>query len=281
MKKIRNVIIIVLGFVLVTNTNILAHGGNITGWNNKDSKEITEYKGKYYGYHKQNEEIHYHQVEWNEEKQKWEITKTAVCYDENFNIINNIDDSDEERIKVKYNKSVDGDTAKFEVNGEIITVRFLGIDTPETVHPTKGEEPYGKEASNYTKEKLENASKIELEYDKKSSKTDKYGRPLVWVWVNDSLLQEELISNGLARTYMLKDSHKYAWLLQESQEKAQKEKVGIWSKEAQRQENIIIENIKNENVADNLIGLGVVVLLLMIVILLKLRKKKENEIENM
>lgn len=103
----------------------------------------------------------------------------------------------------------------------------------------------------------------------------------MWVWVNDSLLQEELISNGLARTYMLKDSHKYAWLLQESQEKAQKEKVGIWSKEAQRQENVIIRNIENENITNNLIGLGVVVLLLMIVILLKLRKKKENEIENM
>lgn len=158
---------------------------------------------------------------------KWEILKTAVCYDENFNIINTTNSN--EKIEVLYKSSIDGDTAKFELDGEIITVRFLGIDTPETVHPTLGEEPYGKEASNYTSEKLRLANKIELEYDENVSKTDKYGRHLAWVFIDDVLLQEELIKNGLAKTYMLQDNYSYAWCLQEKQENARKNDLGIWS----------------------------------------------------
>lgn len=205
----------------------MAHGGNITGWNDKSSSSITFFNGKYYGYHNKDGVRHFHQVEWNADKQKWEILKSAVCYDENFNIINNT--SSNEKIKVSYSSSVDGDTAKFELNGEIITVRFLGIDTPETVHPTLGEEPYGKEASNYTNEKLKSATKIELEYDANASKTDKYGRHLAWIFVDDVLLQEELIKNGFAKTYMLQDNYTYSWILQERQQEAKEKNLGIWS----------------------------------------------------
>ena len=276
MRTINKVIIIVLILATFFNIRVYAHGGNITGWNKKDSTEITEYNGKYYGYHKQNKVKHYHQVEWNEEEQKWQIIKTAVYYDEHFNIINTINNSNTTKIEVKYSKSVDGDTAKFELDGKEITVRFLGIDTPETVHPTKGEEPYGKEASNYTKGKLENAHKIEIEYDENASETDKYERPLVWVWVDDTLLQEELISNGLARTYMLQDNYKYAWMLQENEEKAKEEKVGIWSEEAKTQENVIVENIESEDNISGFEGLIIIVISLIIAILFGKVKQKNK-----
>ena len=278
MRNINKVIVLVLILVTLFNIRVYAHGGNITGWNNKNSTEITEYNGKYYGYHKQNKVRHYHQVEWNEEEQKWQIIKTAVYYDEHFNIINTINNSNTTKIEVKYSKSVDGDTAKFELDGKEITVRFLGIDTPETVHPTKGEEPYGKEASNYTKGKLENAHKIEIEYDENASETDKYERPLVWVWVDDTLLQEELISNGLARTYMLQDNYKYAWMLQENEEKAKEEKVGIWSEEAKTQENVIVENIESEDNTTGFAGLIVIVISLIVAILFgKIKQKNKRE----
>ena len=280
MRNINKVIVLVLILVTLFNIRVYAHGGNITGWNNKNSTEITEYNGKYYGYHKQNKVRHYHQVEWNEEEQKWQIIKTAVYYDEHFNIINTINNSNTTKIEVKYSKSVDGDTAKFELDGKEITVRFLGIDTPETVHPTKGEEPYGKEASNYTKGKLENAHKIEIEYDENASETDKYERPLVWVWVDDTLLQEELISNGLARTYMLQDNYKYAWMLQENEEKAQEEKVGIWSEEAKTQENVIVEGIESGDNIRVFGGLIIIVISLILAILfgkIKQKNKKEKE----
>ena len=278
MRNINKVIVLVLILVTLFNIRVYAHGGNITGWNNKNSTEITEYNGKYYGYHKQNKVRHYHQVEWNEEEQKWQIIKTAVYYDEHFNIINTINNSNTTKIEVKYSKSVDGDTAKFELDGKEITVRFLGIDTPETVHPTKGEEPYGKEASNYTKQKLENADKIEIEYDDNASETDKYERALVWVWVDDTLLQEELISNGLARTYMLQDNYKYAWMLQENEEKAKEEKVGIWSEEAKTQENVIVENIESEDNTTGFAGLIVIVISLIVAILFgKIKQKNKRD----
>jgi len=271
MKKISRIIIFILALIMLLNAEVVAHGGNITGWKDKNSSEITGYNGKYYGYHSKEGVRHYHQVQWNEEKQKWEIVKTAVCYDENFNIINNTSDLSNERIEVKYSESVDGDTAKFKLNEEIITVRFLGIDTPETVHPSLGEQPYGKEASDYTKEKLQNANKIELEYDSNSSKTDKYGRHLAWIWIDDSLLQEELISNGLAKTYMLQDNYTYAWILQEKQEKAKEEKVGMWSDSNTGENNTNI--IQNDEIKDNLnnevieiVMLGVILLIIILIV---------------
>lgn len=277
MKKVNKIIIVILVLVIICNIKVFAHGGNITGWNKKDSTEITEYNGKYYGYHKQNGEEHYHQVEWNEEEQKWEIIKNAVYYDESFNIINTIDDSSQEKIEVKYSESVDGDTAKFELDGEIITVRFLGIDTPETVHPTIKIQPYGKEASDYTKERIKNANKIELEFEESSQK-DQHERYLAWIWIDDDLLQEELISKGLAKTYMLQDNYKYAWILQESQEKAQEQKVGIWSEETEIQENVIDENIEIEDNITAFEGLIIIVISLIVAILFgKLKKNKDTK----
>lgn len=274
MKKIARILIIILGLIILLNKEVIAHGGNITGWKDKNSLEIIQYNGKYYGYHNKDGVRHYHQVEWNEEKQKWEIVKTAVYYDENFNIINNTSNLSNERIEVEYSESVDGDTAKFKLNEKIITVRFLGIDTPETVHPSLGEQPYGKEASNYTKEKLQNANKIELEYDSNSAKTDKYGRYLAWIWVDDSLLQEELVSEGLAKTYMLQDNYTYAWILQEKQEDVKEEKVGIWSDTVESNINVINNNKTKENLNNDIIGIVILGIILLIAILM--RKGKQN-----
>lgn len=275
MKRISKIIIVTLILIMTLNIKVIAHGGNIIGWKEKDSSQITEHNGKYYGYHHQSDDIHYHQVEWNKEKKKWDIIKSAVCYDENFDIINAIDNSGTEKIKVKYNRKVDGDTAKFELNGEIITVRFLGIDTPETVHPTIGVQPYGQEASNYTKEKLENANKIEIEFEKPSQK-DQHERYLAWIWVDDNLLQEELISNGLAKTYMLQDNYKYAWILQEMQEKAQENKLGIWSDETT--ENDKKFDVTNENhLYNGIIGLIIIVISLLISIFWGKNKQKADK----
>ena len=63
---------------------------------------------------------------------------------------------------VKLSKCVDGDTARFIIDGKEYSTRFLAIDTPETKHPKKKVEPYGKEASNYTCNSLKKASKIVL-----------------------------------------------------------------------------------------------------------------------
>lgn len=134
-----------------------------------------------------------------------------------------------EKVEVELSKCVDGDTAKFILNKKEITARFLAIDTPETVHPNKKEEPFGKEASNYTCEKLTNAKKIILEYDTGSDKTDKYDRHLVWVYYDENFLQEELISLGYAKVAYLYGDYKYTQDLQNAEIIAKSDKKGIWS----------------------------------------------------
>lgn len=134
-----------------------------------------------------------------------------------------------ETVDVKFSKCVDGDTAKFILNNKEITARFLAIDTPETVHPTKGVEPYGKDASNYTCDKLTNAEKIVLEYDDGSDKTDKYDRHLVWVYYDNNFLQEELIKKGYAKVAYLYGDYKYTTDLQNAEIVAKSDKKGIWN----------------------------------------------------
>ena len=129
---------------------------------------------------------------------------------------------------VKFNKCIDGDTASFILDEEIIKVRFLAIDTPESVHPKKEVDPIGILASNYTCEKLKNAKEIKLEYDPGSNKKDKYSRLLAWIWVDNSLLQEELIKLGYAKVYYIYGNYKYTTQLYEIEEKAKKDKLGIW-----------------------------------------------------
>ena len=265
--------------IFISNLSF-AHGGNITGWKDKNSPYITEYEGKYYGYHKQNGVIHYHQVKWDKNEQRWIIITPAVYYDENFNKVENETEGSTNKIEVKLVSAVDGDTAKFTMNGETVTVRFLGINTKETVHPDIGEEPYGKEASNFTKEKLENATKIELEFDNSAGEKDKYDRYLAWIWVDDVLLQNLLVENGLAETYMLQNNYKYAGILQESEEIAKNNKLGIWSEE---DNNLVNNNNRNSNIENNeindlfylIIGIITIVLFLIVSIIAHNNRKSK------
>lgn len=134
-----------------------------------------------------------------------------------------------EKIQVTLEKCVDGDTARFMYKKSNIKARFLAIDTPESVHPTKKVEPFGKEASKYTCDMLSNAKKIVLEYDINSDKTDKYDRHLVWVFVDDVLLQEELVSNGYAKIKYVYGDYKYLDELKKEEQIAKGNRIGVWS----------------------------------------------------
>ncbi|WP_423364344.1 thermonuclease family protein [Mycoplasma sp. P36-A1] len=95
-------------------------------------------------------------------------------------------------IKVKLKKCTDGDTAQFTKVGKS---RFLMIDTPERY--TK----YGKKASKYTCTILKKAKKIQVKYDSKASKKDRYQRSLVWVFVDGKLLQSKIATKGYVKKY--------------------------------------------------------------------------------
>ncbi len=141
------------------------------------------------------------------------------------------------QVNVTFSKCVDGDTAKFMLQNEEITVRFLAIDTPETKHPKKKEEPYGKEASDFTCKAIQNAKTIILEYDSDSDLYDKYNRHLAWVYVDDILLQDALIQNGLAKVAYLYGDYAYTSLLQEHEAIAKEKQIGIWSDENPKKVN--------------------------------------------
>lgn len=78
---------------------------------------------------------------------------------------------------------VDGDTIRVMTADGEKAVHLIGIDAPETVHPTKGEEPYGREASDFTKQLLEGRM-VYLEFD--IEEQDQYGRFLAYVYIDDA-----------------------------------------------------------------------------------------------
>ena len=133
------------------------------------------------------------------------------------------------KFKVTLDKCVDGDTARFVIDGEVKTVRFLAINAPEIAHGGSEAEAYGDEASKYTCDALNNAKSIKLQYDPKSDITDKYDRVLAWVFIDNELLQEKLIRNGLAQVKYVYDDYLYVSDLQALEIKAQEEKIGMWS----------------------------------------------------
>ena len=106
-------------------------------------------------------------------------------------------------VNVKFKSCIDGDTATFMVDDKEVKVRFLSINTPELKTEYKGEE-----AKDFTCKALSNAETIVLEHDDKAT-VDKYDRLLVWIWVDGKLLQESLVSEGLAEVAYVYDDYKY------------------------------------------------------------------------
>lgn len=134
-------------------------------------------------------------------------------------------------------RAVDGDTAVVKVDGQEKRVRFLGVDTPETVHPNKPVQFYGKEASNFTKESL-NGRRVWLEYD--SNPQDRYGRHLAYIWlknpatINESTMREsmfnaKLLLGGYAKVMIIKPNKRYETEFKKFQEEAKRARLGVWS----------------------------------------------------
>lgn len=132
------------------------------------------------------------------------------------------------KFKVTLDSCIDGDTARFNIKGEVKTVRFLSIDAPEIAHDDVPADFYGDEASTFTCKALTNASIIKLQYDPKSDQVDKYDRVLAWVFVDDELLQEKLVRGGYARVRYVYDNYLYSDDLKKIQKDAKQKKVGIW-----------------------------------------------------
>ena len=133
-------------------------------------------------------------------------------------------------------RAVDGDTIVVHVAGKEERVRLIGVDTPETVHPSKPVEYFGKEASAFTKRMIE-GKHVRLEYD--WQKRDKYGRLLAYVYLEDgTFLNVEIIKQGYGFAYT-KYTFRYLDEFREYQRSAQANNRGLWAREL---ENIPLDD---------------------------------------
>lgn len=117
---------------------------------------------------------------------------------------------------------IDGDTIELE-NGE--KVRYIGIDTPETVDPSRPVGCFGKEASNKNKELVEN-KRVRLERD--VSDKDRYGRLLRYVYVGDLFVNLELVKQGYATSYTYPPDVEYQDQFVAAQKEARDAERGLW-----------------------------------------------------
>ena len=116
---------------------------------------------------------------------------------------------------------IDGDTIIIEGG---YRVRYIGIDTPE-IHPEM--EAFGMEAWQANRRLVE-GKQVRLERD--VSETDKYGRLLRYVYVNDIFVNAELVRQGLAKAKAYPPDIKYQDYLEAMEAEARSEERGMWAK---------------------------------------------------
>jgi micrococcal nuclease len=125
---------------------------------------------------------------------------------------------------VSVSRVVDGDTVEVTPTVDGLTeVRLIGVDTPETSHPTYGEQPYGQQAEEFTVTRLDGEC-VALEFD--VEKVDPYGRLLAYIWLPDhSMFNEVLLKEGYAQMATFPPNVKYVERFQEAQREANR---GLW-----------------------------------------------------
>lgn len=118
---------------------------------------------------------------------------------------------------------IDGDTIEIEGGKR---VRYIGINTPETVDPRKPVECFGKEASVENKRLVE-GKRVRLEKD--VSESDRYGRLLRYVYIDDVLVNDALVLNGFAHASTYPPDVKYQNIFRQSEAQAREKNLGLWA----------------------------------------------------
>lgn len=137
----------------------------------------------------------------------------------------------ERRYPLSVDRVIDGDTFHVTSQGQSFKVRLLLVDTPETDKQGKAAQPFAEEAKKRTQALLQHASVIEGQFDV-GDKTDKYGRALMYVYLDGKLLQSQLVEEGLARVgYAYPPNTSLLKELQRVEATAKTKKQNIWEKD--------------------------------------------------
>lgn len=122
----------------------------------------------------------------------------------------------------KVKRVIDGDTLLL-INGE--RVRLIGVNTPETKHPQKPVEYFGKEAHLFTKQMVEGK---EARFEFERQKRDRYGRLLAYVYLSDeTFLNAEIIKQGYGFAYT-RFPFKYMEEFRRYEREARENRKGLW-----------------------------------------------------
>ena len=134
--------------------------------------------------------------------------------------------------RVLVTRVYDGDTVVVGRGWRKTTVRLIGVDTPETVHPEKPVQFYGPEASAFTKRSL-GGTWVGLEFDspdRPGGPIDKYGRTLAYIITADGKnFNLELVRLGYGRAYT-RFPFKYQKEFKAAEQKARAQGLGVWSR---------------------------------------------------
>lgn len=124
---------------------------------------------------------------------------------------------------------VDGDTIAVEVDGRQERVRYLGVDTPETVKPDAPVECYGQAASALNKRLVPAGADVTLRFDRELR--DRFDRLLAYVYRGDDglFVNARLVSDGAARTLPIRPNTAHARELASLQSGARAAGRGLWS----------------------------------------------------
>ncbi len=128
--------------------------------------------------------------------------------------------------EAKVVRVVDGDTIVVEANGNKERVRYIGVDTPESVKPNTPVECYAKVAS-HLNEELVGGKTVVLTPG--SEQRDRYGRLLAYVRTKDGVdVNRELIARGAAKTLEIAPNTQRAYEFSVLEAKARNEQAGMW-----------------------------------------------------
>jgi micrococcal nuclease len=120
---------------------------------------------------------------------------------------------------------VDGDTIHVRIADRVEKVRYIGVNTPEVHHPTKGVEPGGREATAVNRD-LVAGKRVRLDLD--VQERDRYGRLLAYVWVGETMVNAELLRLGYAQVMTVPPNVRHQDLFLKLQRDAREAGRGLW-----------------------------------------------------
>lgn len=128
-------------------------------------------------------------------------------------------------------RTVDGDTIYVRLATGVEKVRYIGVDTPEVHHPTRGEEPGGREAT-VVNRRLLGDRPVRLETDVQLR--DRYGRLLAYVWARRPdgglvMVNAELVRLGYAAVMTVPPNVRHAALFRRLAAEAREQHRGLWA----------------------------------------------------